>query len=317
MRTKHLSLFLLAFIISYTFFAQKTSISYESNGKNAQLKTENPFAKFYGEWTLKNDDWSQNWGYGDEQIKIPNHHTVSTGINTKNSLISIIDGPEPNGQIYWSYNPVTKEVNHLSSFGDIRAGRGKGTVDENGNLRLKLFFEGEAKNTYRIYTYTWVNDDEYVLKSVQYDQKDQPTGLFYSGTFVRVTKKDPLAEVQSILKVLDNNDIPIEEQLKVYSAQIVHMAPNNKAIDNKKDLKSYLQQQRTYGKSVMMHEVIDLEVVNDDFILMRGRVTGTFYPKNGGDTISFQTKNLFTFERFDGELKITKVIYNMSPVSKK
>ena len=297
-------------------WSQESIILFESHGKTNQLKNQNPFAKFFGEWTLKNNDWSQNWGYGDEQIKIPNHHTISTGINTKNSLISIIDGPEPNGQIYWSYNPVTHEVDHLSSFGDSRAGRGKGTVDKSGNLRLKLVFEGEAKDTYRIYSYIWINDDEYVLKSVQFDKNDQPTGLFYGGTFVRIPKKDPLKEIQSILKVLDNNDLNIDEQLKVYSDQIVHMAPNNNAINNKNDLKSYLEIQRTYGKSVMTHKVIDLEVVTNDFIVMRGQVQGTFHPKAGGNAVPFQTKNLFTFERIDGDLKITKVIYNMSPISK-
>ena len=38
---------------------------------------ENPFHRFFGEWTLKNDDWKQNWGDGDEAVKIPNHYTVS------------------------------------------------------------------------------------------------------------------------------------------------------------------------------------------------------------------------------------------------
>lgn len=309
-------LLLLILCGSLNVWSQQKTISYESHGKTQQLKSENPFAKFIGEWTLKNEDWSQNWGYGDEQIKIPHHHTISTGINTKNSLISIIDGPEPNGQIYWSYNPVTKEVDHLSSFGELRAGKGKGTVDEKGNLKLKLSFEGEAKDTYRIYTYTWVNDNEYILKSVQFDQNDQPTGLYYGGTFVRITRKSPLKEIQDILKVLDNNDISIDEQLKVYSDQIVHMAPNNKAIENKKELKSYLEQQRTYGTSVMTHEVIELDVINDDIVIMRGEVKGSFYPKDGGKAIPFQTKNLFTFQRIKGELRIKKVIYNMTPTKK-
>lgn len=308
-----LSLIFLFF--SITTWSQKTIIQYESNGKTKSLETQNPFAKFIGEWTLKNDDWSHNWGNGTENIKIPKHHTVSTGMNTANSLLSIIDGPEPNGHIFWSYNPVTKEVDHLSSFGTIRAGKGKGTVDEKGNLRLKLFFEGEAKNTYRIYTYTWVSDDEYELKSVQFDENDQPTGLFYGGNFIRVKKMELEGEISQILKVLDNNDISIDEQLTVYADDIEHMAPDHPVIKDKASLKSYLTQQRTYGKSEMMHKMITYED-RGDLVVMRGEVHGTFFPTNDGKPVQFQTKNLFVFKRIDGILKIAKVIYNMSPLMK-
>lgn len=305
--------FLFLVLSSVFVFAQKTSITYESNGKKVSLESNNPFVKFFGEWTLKNNDWSQNWGYGTEHIKIPKHHTVSAGINTKNSLLSIIDGPEPNGQIYWSYNPNTKQVDHLSSFGDIRAGRGKGTIDKNGNLRLKLFFEGEPKGTYRVYTYTWVNNNEYVLKSVQFDQNDKPTGLFYGGNFIRIQKNDEIQEITQILKTLDNNKITIDKQLSVYADTIVHMAPNNNAITNKDDLKSYLEEQRSYGLSKMTHKVIDYEVINET-VIMLGEVVGTFYSKNEGNPVKFRTKNMFVFKRIQGKLKISKIIYNMSPV---
>src|SRR3954462_5177808 len=50
----------------------------------------NPFHRFFGEWTLKNDDWKQNWGNGDEAIKIPNHHTVSKPLNTNTSVLSVV-----------------------------------------------------------------------------------------------------------------------------------------------------------------------------------------------------------------------------------
>lgn len=307
---------LVCFLSAAHLSAQKATIEYESHGKMEALYSQNPFAKFFGEWTLKNNDWTQNWGYGTEQIKIPNHHTISTGINTKNTVISIIDGPEPHGQIFWSYNPVTKEVGHLSSFGDIRAGKGSGTIDENGNLRLKLFFEGEVKNTYRIYTYTWINPNEYELKSVQYDENDQPTGLFYGGIFARLPKNNLKEEIAAILKVLDNHDISVEEQLQVYADDVVHMAPNNPAIENKQGLKSYLEEQRNYGTPKMTHKIISYEDLGETVIL-RGKVVGTFYPKNQGKSIPFETKNFFVFKRIQGKLKIASIIYNSSPIKSK
>ena len=178
---------LLLLTITATY-AQKTAIEYDLNGRTTTNTINNPFRKFMGEWTLKEDNWTQNWGNGTETIKIPNHHTISQAINTDNSLLSIIDGPEPNGHIFWSYNPNTKEVFHLSSFGTIRAGNGTGTINEAGDVQLKLVFEGEPAGTYRVYNYSWIDDDTYHMKSVQYSQEDMPTGLFYEGTFVRVNK---------------------------------------------------------------------------------------------------------------------------------
>lgn len=183
-------LLLLIIVFSSLFgYAQKKQIEFESNGRSKAETQKNPFKKFIGEWTLKNDDWSHNWGGDTETIKIPNHHTVNQEINTNHSLLSIIDGPEPNGHIFWTFNPNTKKVHHLSSFGSSRIGLGSGTINDNGDVNLKLQFEGEQEGTYRIYNYKWINNDEYYMKSVQYNEIDEPTGLFYEGNFVRVSSK--------------------------------------------------------------------------------------------------------------------------------
>jgi len=166
--------------------AQTEAIFYELNGRSTTDFSGNPFRKFIGEWGLKNDHWTHNWGGETETIKIPGHHTISRQLNTNNSLLSIIDGPEPNGHIFWSYNPNTGEVGHLSSFGSIRAGTGTGTVSEEGDVQLKLTFEGEPEGTYRIYNYKWIGENEYHMRSVQYYENDEPTGLFYEGNFVRL-----------------------------------------------------------------------------------------------------------------------------------
>ncbi|MEN0046089.1 MAG: hypothetical protein AAF806_03410 [Bacteroidota bacterium] len=307
-------------LLSAQIFAQRTSISYELNGKhtNQEIRdaieiSKNPFAQFIGEWTLKNDTWVQNWGGENDTLKIHQHHTISCQINTENSLLSIIDGPEPNGHILWSFNPNTKEVNHLSSFGAVRIGVGKGEFYGQNNLRLKISFEGEAPGTYRIYTYEWISDSEYALHSKQFDEKGNPTGLFYEGNFIRIDKNESLlAEIENILDILDNNEIPKEEQIAVYAETIVHMAPNHEVISNKDDLLLYLNQQKSYGHSDMEHKIVAFSQ-HDDIVVMRGRVEGVFYPINGDAGVSFQTKNLFIFERINGQLKISKVIYNMSP----
>ncbi len=313
MNIKYSTVLLLFGLASSLTLAQQASISFETNGLDS-LIVKNPFQNFIGEWTLKNDSWIQNWGGETETIKIPKHHTVSTQINTANTLFSIIDGPQPNGHIFWSYNPVSKMVHHLSSFGALRAGVGEGSVSENGDVTLKISFEGEPKETYRIYTYTWVNQDEYHMKSVQYDFNDQPTGLFYEGTFVRLIKEERTLRTQiaSILYVLDDNSIPVEEQLHVYADDVVHMAPGSEVHLGKEALGNYLREQRAYGKAKMTHEIMELESFGH-VVLMRGQVTGTFYPKDKAPSVAFRTKNLFVFMPTEGTLKIKKVIYNASP----
>lgn len=316
-------LLILILIKTNFLLTQTTAISFELNGRpsNNALQdsmrqySKNPFIQFIGEWTLKEDSWSQNWGGATQTIKIPHHHTISSQLNTENSLLSIIDGPEPNGHIFWSYNPRAKEVFHLSSFGTIRAGHGKGTINKKGDVQLKLFFEGEPAGTYRIYHYTWLNQDEYYMKSTQYDANNEPTGLFYAGTFIRLPSTNEQTikkEIEEMLSILDNQELSISEHLKVYADNLVHMAPNNEAITNKEQLKQYLEAQKEYGSPKMKHQIYEIEELGNK-ILMRGGVRGVFYPKDGKAPLSFKTKNLFIFCRKNGKLLIEKVIYNSVP----
>ena len=77
----------------------------------------------------------------------------------------------------------------MSSFGTTRAGVGKGTVNEHGDVTLKISFADEPEGTYRRYTYKWISENEYDLKSIQYNDKDETTGYFYGGTFIRINAK--------------------------------------------------------------------------------------------------------------------------------
>ena len=122
------TLLLLLSILFTSSYSQKTTLvsKDKTTSTGVQQKSKNPFKKFIGEWTLKDDNWSQNWGNGTENIKIPNHHTVCKELNTANSLLAVIDGTPPYGHIFWSYNPVKKEVDHLSSFGTTRRVLAKG-----------------------------------------------------------------------------------------------------------------------------------------------------------------------------------------------
>lgn len=276
------------------------------------------FRRFYGEWTLKDDRWNQNWGQGDEQVTIPHHHTLSKPLNTPNSVLSVVDATHPRGHILWSYNRTTREVHHLSSFGNTRNGVGTGTLNERGDLRLKVNFEDEAAGTYRIYTYTWVSEDEYELLSTQFDARDQPTGLYYGGTFVRLpsggARAKDLAAIRAILRTIDDNDADLATKLSVYADDVVHMAPDNAFITNKADLSRHLEASKQHGRADMTHHILQAASY-DDIVLMRGEVTGTYHPRDGSSPSPIQTKNLFVFRRYpDDSLKIWQVIFNFAPV---
>ncbi|GAA4275841.1 CBM20 domain-containing protein [Aquimarina mytili] len=152
-------------------------------------KLENPFKKFIGEWKLKDD----NWEYTDENlrkrsIKIPGHHTICKEINTNNSVLLIVDTGASHGSAFWNYDSDKKETNSLSSFSGNRTSAGRGTINANGDIKSKVRFQGVDDGRYRIYTYNWVSKDEYILKSVEYDKNDKPTGSYYRATFVRINK---------------------------------------------------------------------------------------------------------------------------------
>lgn len=146
----------------------------------------NPFIKFIGEWGILDNRWINSYGEGMDTIYLERHHTLAQEVNNDNSLLQIIDASTAKGHSLWVYDYEKQEVQQLSSFYPFRTGVGKGTIDAEGNMELRVSFEGSPAGTYRIYTYTWLSPDSYELKSYQYDANDQRTGNFYGGTFVRI-----------------------------------------------------------------------------------------------------------------------------------
>ncbi|WP_350285848.1 hypothetical protein [uncultured Croceitalea sp.] len=153
--------------------------------------TENVFKKFIGEWTLKNDTWyAANTPKAIDTLYLPNHRTICKELNTKRSLLWVVDATSAKGHGLWTYNQATQSVVMQSSFYENRIGLGSGSIDENGNVTLTMVFEGsEPEGTYRKYSYDWVDENTYILTSYQYDSANKPTGSFYGGTFVRTNTK--------------------------------------------------------------------------------------------------------------------------------
>ncbi|MEL7313201.1 MAG: hypothetical protein AAFN07_16910, partial [Pseudomonadota bacterium] len=144
---------------------------------------EYAFQKFVGTWTLEDDAFFQVWdGQTLETLTIPNHWTNCEPVNTRHSILCAVDAGELQGHILWVVGNNNRSVRHLSHFGDRRVGVGAGQLDDTGNLSLKLTFEDEPEGTYRLYSYRWIDNDRYEMKSLQYDQSGQATGNWYGGT---------------------------------------------------------------------------------------------------------------------------------------
>ena len=281
--------------------AQKYDTAHSANTYNEQSK--NPFKNFFGEWTLKNDDWSQNWGNGREDIKIPRHHMVCKELNTENSLLAVIDGTPPYGHIFWTYNPVTKEVEHLSSFGHSRIGVGRGTVSENGDVTLKISFEGEPEGTYRLYTYKWVHANEYDLMSVQYDAKDKPTGNFYGGTFIRIQKTRKEQQKQEILnhgevirKAFSEGDT--EKIKSLHHPDVIKALGFNDIKTGREEVISGLEGTlENYNLEFVKNEVESI-LINGDIALEQTRFSIKGTPKKDGDSFIFNGRTMVTYVKY-------------------
>ncbi|MEM8888849.1 MAG: nuclear transport factor 2 family protein [Bacteroidota bacterium] len=278
---------LLLLLSASIMLAQESNIAYELNGRasNKEIiegsrESKNPFKAFIGEWTLKGNNWTLNWGNGTETLQIPAHHTTSSQINTEYSLLSIIDGPEPNGHIYWTFDPASEKVSHSSSFGSLRIGRGTGALDAQGNLTLKVHFTDEAEETYRMYTYTWINENEYELKSIQYDKTGKETGLFYSGNFVRLPNRleAKKAHFKQMLNGIHAQYVAAAKAknpeliMNYYSDSSLFIPEFHPLIVGKEHIKTYFT--NIYARQ----ELISYERKNEDLICFEDRVVewGTF-----------------------------------------
>ena len=145
------------------------------------------FSNFVGTWTLKNDEFRAVWdGETEEAMTIPNHITVCTSETTASSVSCAVDGGGLTGQIFWVADDARQTLQHLSHFGETRRGVGTGSIAGDGSLTNRIVFSDEPDGTYRIYQYSWVTPDEYIMMSRQYGADDTPTGNWYGGTFVRV-----------------------------------------------------------------------------------------------------------------------------------
>ena len=175
----------------------------------------------------------------------------------------------------------------------LRAGHGKGTIDANGNVTLKLVFEGEPEGTYRKYNYTWLNNDEYELKSVQFDVNDKPTGLFYGGTFIRIQKDDIKSEIlnhgEVIRKAFAEGDL--EKIKSLHHPDVIKALGYNDIKTGREEVISGLVGTlENYNLEFVKNDVESI-LVNGDIAIEQTRFSIKGTPKEDGDSFTFSGTN--------------------------
>ena len=148
---------------------------------------ESAFARFFGTWTLRDDQFQQVWDTRTlETLTIPNHLTNCAPVNTAKSVLCVVDAGDLRGHILWAFDDASSELRHLSHFGTSRLGAGRGTLSEGGDLTITIRFSDEPEQTYRVYEYRWIDKNAYSMVSRQFHDDGSQTGNWYGGTFVRV-----------------------------------------------------------------------------------------------------------------------------------
>lgn len=147
---------------------------------------QNPFRKFIGNWGMKEGIWESSYG-GQYSKSIDTSRLFIAKSPTNLSLLWDYNLVSAKGVILWTFNNTKKEVYHLSanSFGPMA--QGAGTIDANGDVNLKLFFDGECATCYRMYRYKFISDNEIYFR-VTYYKDDKETGDFYGGSYIRKSK---------------------------------------------------------------------------------------------------------------------------------
>ena len=160
---------------------QLTMTHNQLNDTNATQ--ENPFRKFIGNWGMKNGIWESSFG-GKYSESIDTSRLFIAQSPTNQSLLWDYDLGSAKGVILWTFSGTNKEVYHLSANSYGPMAQGVGTINDNGDINLKLYFDGECPTCYRMYRYKFISSDEIYFR-VTYYKDDKETGDFYGGTYVR------------------------------------------------------------------------------------------------------------------------------------
>jgi catechol 2,3-dioxygenase-like lactoylglutathione lyase family enzyme len=173
--------FMISFIVLFIVLFSYSSKMFAQN----QIGDSNKLKMFEGEWKLKDNVWkSKSDSVYNEDVN-PNRSFIAKAVSSENTILWNADfGNGAWAILLWTYHKQTGRVNHISNTTDNNVGIGEGQFDNNNDLKIKIVYPNGCTSCYRVYTYHWVNQNEFDFKATIY-QDNRPTGDFYGGTFLR------------------------------------------------------------------------------------------------------------------------------------
>jgi hypothetical protein len=143
------------------------------------------FKLFEGEWKLKGDIWKTQFGGNYKEDVNPNRSFVVKAVSPENTIMWNCDyGGGAWATLLWTYHQKSGRVNHISNTTDNNIGVGVGEFDRNNALTIKIVYPNGCTNCHRIYTFHWINANEFEFKATIYEN-EKPTGDFYGATLLR------------------------------------------------------------------------------------------------------------------------------------
>ena len=140
---------------------------------------------FEGEWQLKDNLWKTKSDDVYKEDVNANRSFTAKAVSPDNTILWNADfGNGAWAILLWTYHAESGRVNHISNTSDNNVGIGEGEFDSNNDLTLKIRYPNGCKSCHRIYTYHWINHDEFEFTADIY-KDDKPTGDFYGGTFLK------------------------------------------------------------------------------------------------------------------------------------
>jgi len=140
---------------------------------------------FEGEWKLKDNVWkSKSDSIYNEDVN-SNRSFIAKAVSPENTILWNADfGNGAWAILLWTYHKETGRINHISNTTDNNVGIGEGQFDNNNDLKIKIVYPNGCTSCHRIYTYHWINQNEFDFKATIYND-DKLTGDYYGGTFLR------------------------------------------------------------------------------------------------------------------------------------
>ena len=139
------------------------------------------------------------------------------------------------------------------------------------------------------------------MKSVQFDTNDNPTGLFYGGTFIRIQKDDVKSEIlkhgEVIRKAFSEGDV--EKIKSLHHPDVIKALGYNDIKTGREEVISGLiGTLENYNLEFIKNEVESI-LIEGNIAIEQTKFSIKGTSKEGGDSFLFNGRTMVTYVKYD------------------